>query len=510
MNAFETTLCTKLRGSLFLIVVALAFSVTACDLTDGFDEDPNQPGDATGELVLNSTEVATILYHEGDHARITSFWTEQLDGSDRQYAGQDRPQYNLTATDVNNLWITGYADAIGDLTVVEEKAQAAGNDLLLGIAQTLKALNFGTTAALHGDVPYSEVAQGNDNLNPAFDPQLEIYDQGVIQALDTAIVNLESGGISPGNSDVFYGGDADSWIEAANTVQARYMLHVAHVDQEPVGQYTFEDVYQAAQDGISDPSGDLIAPHGEALNVNANTFWQFRNDRGDDLTAQGSYAARLLDENTNLYRGDSKTDEAGRFDFYFVGDDPAYDMAGNESTDNVPGRFYSRGADYPIVTYVENELIKAEAAVHSSQRSLSEALTALNNAREANETRINSLAANDSGIDEVTYEDYELDDFAQGGIANNGNESQAEALLREILEEKYVSLISNIEAYADLRRTENYIGVQDSDGDVITMEDLPQRFPIAQSEVTGNENVPDPIPSIQTVTPANEATYPTP
>jgi len=113
-----------------------------------------------------------------------------------------------------------------------------------------------------------------------------------------------------------------------------------------------------------------------------------------------------------------------------------------------------------------------------------------------------------------TYDDYVASDFQSGGMLNpDGNMSQQEALLKEILEEKYLTLISNIEAYADLRRTENFIEVQDSDGDVLTMEGngaLPQRFPIAQSEVTGNENVPDPIPGIESTTPANQAEYPTP
>lgn len=497
MRSYRTV--TKGLGAIALIAAVFAFGVVGCDtLTEGHEQNPNLPTDATGDLVLNSAQVATILYQEGNFARITSFWTEQLDGSDRQYAGQDRPQYNLTATDVNNLWITGYADAIGDLNVVQEKAEEANNNLLIGIAQTLEALNFGTKTALHGDVPYTDAVQGNENLDPSFDPQLEIYD-GVIQSLNEAVQNLEEGGISPGERDEFYGGDAESWIQAANTIQARYMLHVAHVDEGAVADYDFQDVYEATLNGISAPEFDLVAPHGEALNVDANTFWQFRNDRGDDLTAEGSYAARLLDENSDLYRGDDKTEETARFEHYFIGEEPNYDMAGNASTDDVPGRFYSRGADYPIVTYVENELIKAEAALHAGEGQ-GVALEALNNARAANEAQFGG-----------TYEAYEMGDFAAGGIANpDGEFTQEEALLHEILEEKYLALISNIEAYADLRRTENYIEVQDENGTVITMEELPQRFPIAQSEVTGNENVPDPIPSIQRLTPANEPEYPTP
>jgi hypothetical protein len=498
MNLFETKLKTKSAGHL-LLALLLAVGLTSCDLTEGYDEDPNAPGDAPATKVLNSAQVAAILFQDGNHARLTSMWTEQLNGADRQYAGQDRPQYGVGATDVNNLWITGYSDTINDLQVVKEKARGSGNSLLLGIAQTVEALTFGTTTSLHGSVPYSDAAQGNDNLNPDFDPQLEIYD-GVIQDLDTALVNLDAGGLSPGEDDVFFGGNAEPWKEAANTLKARYMLHVAHVSAEPVGKYTFEDVYQATQDGISGTSNNLVAPHGQSIAVNANPFWQFRNDRGDDMDAAGSYAARLLDENTSLYRGNAKTDETERFAYYFFGSNPGYDMAGNASTNDQPGFFYSRSTDFPIVTYVENKLIAAEAALHSSQQSFAVALAELNDARSANEQKFGG-----------TYDPYVEADFQSGGILNpNGNMSKEEALLKEILEEKYVSLISNIEAYADLRRTENYIGVQDADGVVLTMDGLPQRFPVAQSEVTGNENVPDPIPGIQSVTPANEADYPTP
>jgi hypothetical protein len=500
MTSIETNSVVKKSGHI-LLALLLAVGLTACDLTEGFDQDPNAPGDAPATKVLNSAEVGAILFQDGNHARLTSMFTEQLNGADRQYAGQDRPQYGLTATDVNNLWITGYADAIGDLQVVKEKARASNNSLLLGIAQAVEGLTYGTKTSLHGSIPFQNAAQGNANLNPDFDPQLEVY-SGVLDTLSAAVSNIQAGGLSPGEDDVFYEGATGPWVEAVNTLMARYMLHVAHVNSEPVGGITFQDVYDATQNGISSTDNNLVAPHGQSIAVNANPFWQFRNDRGDDMDAAGSYAARLLDEDSDLYRGNAKTDETERFDFYFFGDEPGYDMAGNASTNDEAGFFYSRSADFPIATYVENELIKAEAALHSGQ-GFGVALDALNNARAANEQKFGG-----------TYEDYVEADFQSGGILNpNGNMSQSEALLQEILEEKYVSLISNIEAYADLRRTENFAGIQDSDGDVLTMsgdDAVPQRFPVAQSEVTGNENAPDPIPGIFQLTPANEADYPTP
>jgi len=505
MTLFETDFAKK--SGYFLLVTLLAVGLTSCDLTEGYDRDPNASTEANGPNLLNSAQVASILYQDGNHARVTSFFTEQLNGAQRQYAGQDRPGYGVTASDVDNLWITGYADTIGDLQVVKEKANESGDGILLGIAQATQALTFGTKTSLHGDIPASEAVQGSDNLNPKFDSQLQVYDQFVIGQLESAISNLNQGTVTGniGANDVFFGGNPASWIEASNTLMARYMLHLAHVDQGPASDYSFQDVYDTAQNGISSRSGNLIAPHGLTNEVNANPFWQFRADRGDDLDAAGSYAARLLDPDAPEYRGNSKSPDSLRFSYYFFDNDGSYDMAGNARTnsDREEGDFfYSKNQDFPIATYAENELIKAEAALHASGQSFSDALTALNNARGAIEDQFGG-----------SFDDYVAADFQSGGIANPGGLSQEQALLKEILEEKYLILTSNIEAFADLRRTNNYAEVTDPSGSVLEFNgsgDAPERFPYAQSEVTGNENTPDPIPGLFQPTTVFGASYPTP
>ena len=64
-----------------------------------------------------------------------------------------------------------------------------------------------------------------------------------------------------------------------------------------------------------------------------------------------------------------------------------------------------------------------------------------------------------------------MSDFQSGGIANPQGESQRRALLRETLEEKYVSLMAHIEVFNDVRRTDNFLNVPPKRGD-----QLPQRF----------------------------------
>ena len=100
----------------------------------------------------------------------------------------------------------------------------------------------------------------------------------------------------------------------------------------------------------------------------------------------------------------------------------------------------------------------------------------------------------------MKYDAYTAADFATDGIVMNGAADANEALLKEILTEKCLSLIGQIEPFNDQRRAKtlagtsnlsmSVIGVTPKRGDV-----LPQRFLYPQIEITTNPNTP-----VQTVT----------
>ncbi|MFB6230893.1 MAG: SusD/RagB family nutrient-binding outer membrane lipoprotein [Salinibacter sp.] len=460
-----------------LLVAVLSVGVLGCDsFTSGYDKDPNSATETTANLALNSAQVAAILYQDGNQARMASIFNSQLTGADRQYAGFN--SYNVNSSDFDNMWVTGYADVIGDLSVVKEKTRGS-NALVLGIAQVIEAYTFGTKAALHGSVPMKEAAKGDANLNPKFTPQMDVY-SAVVGSLDVAISNLQAGGISPGDKDIFFGGEAQKWIETAYTLKARFLLHMNRPG----------DALAAAQNGISDPSNNLMASHGATRGVDSNPFWLFHDiERTGYLQAADSYAAKILDDSTSAYRGNAKTDESARFNDYFIGDPGGWDL------NTASGAYFGQTSDYPLVTYRENELIKAEAYVlRDNSGDMASALTALNNAREAADAQY-------SGDD--YYQNYEMEDFQSDSLANPQGESQRRALLRETLEEKYVSLMAHIEVFNDVRRTDNFLNIPPKRGG-----QLPQRFLIAQTEINANNNAPQNPPGIFEVTPANQFDYP--
>jgi hypothetical protein len=104
----------------------------------------------------------------------------------------------------------------------------------------------------------------------------------------------------------------------------------------------------------------------------------------------------------------------------------------------------------------------------------------------------------------VKYEAFVAEDFNPNGIENpTGNLTANEALLREILEERYVTLFGQIEVFNDVRRTIGETAVRVPVNPNIGSE-LPQRFLYPQSEIDANASTPTPIPVLFQPTAVNK------
>jgi hypothetical protein len=370
---------------------------------------------------------------------------------------------------------------IAPCQVIIEKSTVINNKLMVGIAQVMQAHTFGTLTALFGDIPFSEAVDPEMHPAPKYDEQTTVY-AGVQKLLDSAIVNLSSGvGVSPGAKDIFYGGDATKWKKAAYTLKARYYLHTK--------EYT--KAITAAGQGITSASDNMMAPHGPSYNVDFNLYYSFGvYDRDSYMSAEEAYAPKLLDPQSSKYRGNSKTDEEARAKYlYYLGGGLLY--GGNELNvqcafdgwvdDSNKDGFFGGVTPFPLITYQENQLILAEA--HIRNNDFTSSLNALNNFRSY---------MNDGGYlgsfyrteYDLKYEDYEDADFETDGEENNGD-TKNEALLKEIVEERYITLIGQLEQFNDLRRTKNLIGLAPVSG-----TQLPQRFFYPQTEINTNDYTP--------------------
>jgi starch-binding outer membrane protein, SusD/RagB family len=465
----------------YIYTVCLAGLITlgSCKkLTDDLNVNPNQPTDAPADLILNGTEVGSILVYEGNLARIAGIFSNSFTGTDRQYVEYEN--YNSSAPDYDDTWDNLYSGVIAQAKIGEAKATAVNNKLQMGIFQVIQAQAFGTAADLWGDVPFSEVGQPEKFPNPAFEPQAQVY-AGVQTLLDNAIANLSSGvGQSPKTKDIFYQGSAANWIAAANTLKARFFLHTKN----------YAAAITAAGNGIKDPANNMMGRHGDIYFSNFNVYYSFLTyDRPAYMTADGAVAPAYLDSSNPKYRGNAKTDETARFNYLYQtglntsGLDPnvlvAFDWGNDVSEDG----FFGATTSFPLVTFEENNLTLAEALAKTSN--LPGALSALN----AHRNYMSSGGYINSGYVSMglKYDPYLLTDFAPAGMENPllSGQSTQQALLKEILEERYVTFIGQLEQFTDLRRTKNLIGVTPKKGTKI-----PQRFLYAQSEINTNTSTP--------------------
>jgi hypothetical protein len=455
-----------MKNTFSLILIASMLMLASCEIPTDLNDNPNEITlqDVDASLFLNGAQLANIMVQNSHLNRITGMFSGQLIGYTSLYS--NIYGYSLSTVESNDEWNGCYT---GVLTNVRHIVEAVPDDkLLVGIAKVVEAHAVGTLAILMGDVPYTEAV--NDAVDdPVFDSQLEVL-ADLTLLLDRAISDLGSASSRPEDYDIYYDGDKDKWLAAAYTLKARYALI----------QSNYSAALTAANMGISSSADDMnFIPRGDAAvsEGDKNLFNAILSgSRTGDLGNNGSYLLELLNDTTSAYRGNAKTNETARHNYYKI------DETSGEGNLGVIERF----EPMPMVTYSENQLIKAEAAARTG----GDGLGHLNDYRAwlASGGRLNATFNSDTTIQ---YDAYVSADFASGGMENSDGVSAETALLREIIEERYVSGFGTYMPFNDHRRLRG-----DSETDLIVPFPLNpggtahvERIPYAQDELTSNSNM---------------------
>ncbi|HZY81884.1 MAG TPA: SusD/RagB family nutrient-binding outer membrane lipoprotein [Cyclobacteriaceae bacterium] len=481
---------------------AMLFATGCNDLTDGFSTDPvniTDPSVISSESFLTGAEVGLIGAYEGDINRLTGMWSGYFSGEDRQYIGLGN--YAVSGRDFNGEWAAVYSSVLKNTQIVKSRAHVAKNYRALGMAQVMEAMSYGLAADLWGDVPFSEAVKYPAITEPKFDGQSSVYN-AVQVLLDSAIANLALPvpAAFAASNDVFFGGDDVAWTKVANTLKARYYLHVRDYDNAAI--------YSDAALGIDDPSSNMMAPHGPVYLQSFNLYYSFTTYDRPGYMGADSYAPKLMDPAEAESRNNDKTNEEARLNYYYfpggglnfasIAYEPNvladFDWGSGEGYDG----FFGGVTSFPLVTYEENTLIRAEALAKSGD--FTGALASLNELRAYYDAGGYWSAGYNDDFEHL-YEAYDAGDFAPGGIENADNKTPIDALIREIIEERYVTLIGQLEGYNDIRRTDNLLGIPVKVGS----PSIPQRLLYPQSELNTNKNVP--TAGLFDATPANNTAY---
>lgn len=467
---------------LFFLVI-LTVLVSCEGLVDDINDNPNDltPDDVNPEFFLTGAMLANTVAQAGHMNRISGLYSGQLVGYTSLYS--NIYGYSLSTAETGTTWSRIYIGVIPNTRTIREKAP--DNPLLVGISKVLEAHAVGTIASLCGDVPFSQVFQV-DVEDPAFDNQMTVF-TSLISLLDSGIADLT---LAVSNDDltqdIYFEGNADKWQAAANTLKARYLLQMKD----------YSAAYSAAQNGISSADGSMkYIPRGDpALTEGDKNLFNeiLAGSRTGDIGNNGSYLMQILDPADASYRGNAKTDETARFGYFAIDENSASNNLG----------IIEQFEPHNLITYQENLLILAEAGARTLDFD-----TGLGHLNELRQYLNSGDFLNENFVDQAfSYTDYVTTDFASGGIENPDGIDPIRALLREIIEERYVSGFGTYMPFNDARR------LRKSDSDIAvpipfnttSATEQPERLPYSDDELVSNENAPNQDPGLFVKTEVNQ------
>ena len=465
---------------IFIIAVFTTFMVSCSKVYEGQNVDPNNPTSVNAETLLRGIELANITVQVSHIQRITGMWMGQYKGATLLY--KSLGEYSISGEESNDTWTYIYQSIAKQASVIREKLPS--NKSYSGITKIIEANALGTAAALYGDIPFSERANNAFPI-PKFDKQVDAY-AGIQKLLDEAIIDLTAvSAAAVISNDIFFAGKSTTWLRIAYTLKARYFMETRD----------YAKAYAAALNGINalNVSWKFIPP-ALVADGDFNLLNTLIDQRGGFLATAGSYMHENLMKAAAVgNRNNTKTNEDARLKYYKITGTAASTELG----------VAAKNAPMPLVTYEENLLILAEAGLRTV--GFAEGLLQLNKLRAVLKTNLGLAAAPATG-GTILYEPYVAADFNAGGIENRGTLTPDKALMKEIIEERYVSLYGTILPFNDarrLRKAENDVNVP-IPFTTPTATQHPERVIYAQNEINANPNLPNPLPNLYLKTQVNQ------
>ncbi len=296
-----------IKAKYILASAAAAMLLSSCsdDQLDRINTDEQHPSSAliSGELSITDAEVSTI-YNTVDqsYAWYTASYTEQECGTGNNQLKNIELRLKsemASSSTFANEWNQTYSNLFNLKDIIGKCAAGGvngGNHALLGMAQTVAALNWGILTDLHGDIPCSEALGGASA--PKLDKQKDVYDH-IFALLDSAVVNLSAGSASAKLSthDVFFAGDMKQWIGLAHALKARYKLHTIGRDNSAL-QEALNEAQTAVSGGFTGAVLDAFKGDGKD---NAWSAYHFSRYYTASSTTVYNLLAERSDPRSDVY-----------------------------------------------------------------------------------------------------------------------------------------------------------------------------------------------------------------
>ncbi|MFL5541898.1 MAG: SusD/RagB family nutrient-binding outer membrane lipoprotein [Longimicrobiaceae bacterium] len=450
----------------------LAASLGACG---GFINDvpgnENVVQNASVGQLFTSIQLNTWLLNEGHLSRLSSLWTNQMAGIDRQFSSLDKYIFGEDETDeeMSQLYPGG---GLEDIRLARARADSNSLSHTSAVLKIHEAFLFGMGASIWGDLPYSGALGGAAAPQSPVDPQEAVY-AAVQTLLDQAITALAAAPSASdaallSDRDMSFGGNAVAWRQVANSLKARLYMHWVEAQAAGGASATAANTacagncvtkaLAAAQQGINTSANNWMSVHSTA-STEANWWNQFSSERS------GYAAAGALMVDSMKARTDP------RLDIYFagpssIGSKPGQDNGAATPLNTGSGGIAAPENGLPLISCAETQFIIAEAQYRLGATAA--ANTALQNGIVCQEAHFGVNIPNPPAL-------------------------AGAALFHEIMMQKYFALFLNMEAWNDYKRTcEPNIAAGVKVGGSLATKPIPARVFYGESERQSNSNLSTP------------------
>lgn len=477
--------------------------LTLSGCSDGFfdvNENPNAPSISTPDLTLPVAQHQLAVLNAQSMTYLGNYLMYNWATPSNWSANQDFFRYNVTSTFYSNIFDVSYADIFKNLTYVSNYKDEDGilaYDRYKAIAMILKSYQYQYLVDLYGDVPFSEASLRGKNTTPKYDDAEEVY-KANIDSLTAAVDMLKSlpeNDANPGSADAVFGGNADRWMQFANTIKLRYLLRLTNTGQDSFIQ---SEVDKIQGNGAGFVTENVMINPGYSDNADKMSpfYGYFRKagtgeqaDRGDYTVATDYTMDYLFD--TDDYRVFGLYAEAEKGDY--KGAEQNVDLEGEGLTSGDlskvgPGLIKEATSDQPIMLLSEALFLQAEAVVRGflpgdAEEFYNQAITA------SYKYLLDGVTDDDGELFVPDYEEAAEEYYSQSvpnvGFANSGNKIEA------IITQKWIALngTSSIESWIEYNRTGFPAGLPLPVN--TTRTDRPYRLLYPSSELARNvDNVP--------------------
>lgn len=337
-----------------LTALALCASVISCETVElDLQQNPNQLNvdQSDPNYILNSIQL-----------RFNSGWGTFND-SDMQLVRMENlrntyasviDESTLQEFTTNPSPYTNTYDIIKNAELLFEIADEENLPYHKGMANFFIAYSLVTLVDHLGPVPLSEANLLEEFPNPSVDDGAAIYEEA-FNLLDEAEANFNEETVTFPSNDLFYGGNADNWIKAINSLRLKMYITTRLVNETEATAGINEII--ASGEYIDDPSEDFFFKYNQATAPVDSRHPLFRESYSTSFVPLGVY---MSNDFINLIKDEKGfTDPRLRYYIYRqVGEAPSGDFLPCEGLDRYnycyTGDFYW-GRDHKDAEGIPND-----------------------------------------------------------------------------------------------------------------------------------------------------------